>query len=56
MTSVSAPPRSALGRMLEPRAIAVVGASANPAKRGHQILRSLRDTGYRHPVYPVHPA
>ncbi|MBO0856185.1 MAG: acetate--CoA ligase family protein [Nocardia sp.] len=56
MTSVSAPPRSALGRMLEPRAIAVVGASANPAKRGHQILRSLRDTGYHHPVYPVHPA
>ena len=36
---------SALHRIFEPRSIAVVGASAHPTKRGHQILRAL-DAGF----------
>ena len=32
---------------------AVVGASRNPKKYGHQIYRNLRSAGYR--VYPVNP-
>jgi acetate---CoA ligase (ADP-forming) len=48
-------PRSRLGRLLDPRSIAVVGASEDPAKRGYQILSSLARAGYRHPVYPVNP-
>lgn len=48
--------RSALHRLLDPHAVAVVGASADPAKRGHQIIRALRTSGYRYPVYPVNPA
>ena len=32
---------------------AVVGASRNPKKYGHQVYRSLRSAGYR--VYPVNP-
>ncbi|MFQ6227894.1 acetate--CoA ligase family protein [Nocardia sp. NPDC002869] len=47
--------RDVLQRLLDPQAIAVIGASADPAKRGHQILRALRDSGYPHPVYPVNP-
>ena len=42
-----------LGRIFEPRSIAVVGASADPAKRGHQILRTLAESDYPGRVYAV---
>lgn len=45
----------ALRRMLAPRSIAVVGASADPAKRGYQALRALSASGYPYPIYPVNP-
>ncbi|MBE0520378.1 CoA-binding protein [Candidatus Bathyarchaeota archaeon] len=32
---------------------AVVGASRNPKKYGHQVYKDLRNAGYR--VYPVNP-
>jgi hypothetical protein len=32
---------------------AVVGASRNPKKYGHQVYRDLRNAGYR--VYPINP-
>ena len=41
--------------IFEPRSIAVVGASANPTKRGHQILRALGESGYAGRVYAVNP-
>ena len=44
-----------LGPIFEPRSIAVVGASSNPTKRGHQILRALGDSGYQGRVYAVSP-
>ncbi|ONM46931.1 acetate--CoA ligase family protein [Nocardia donostiensis] len=46
----------ALQRLLVPESIAVIGASADPAKRGHQIIRALQESGYAHPVYPVNPS
>ncbi|MGV9544380.1 CoA-binding protein [Nocardia beijingensis] len=55
MTTLDAPVRAALERLLDPRSIVVVGASADPAKRGHQVIRALREGGYAHPVYPVNP-
>ena len=45
-----------LDRIFEPRSIVVVGASANPAKRGHQILRALGESGYEGRVHAVNPA
>ncbi len=33
--------------------IAVVGASRNPEKYGHQVYKDLKNAGYR--VYPVNP-
>ena len=45
-----------LDRIFEPRSIVVVGASAYPAKRGHQILRALGESGYEGRVYAVNPA
>ena len=41
--------------IFEPRSIAVVGASANPTKRGHQILRALGESGYAGRVHAVNP-
>ena len=45
----------ALAPAFDPESIAIVGASADPAKRGFQILRALGEGGYRGRVYPVNP-
>jgi acetyl coenzyme A synthetase (ADP forming)-like protein len=42
-------------RLLEPRSIAVIGASHQPGTIGHEIFRNLLSGGFRGPVYPVHP-
>ena len=46
-------PSSPLSRLFDPRAIAVVGASANEDKPGFQILRALGP--FRGAVHPVNP-
>lgn len=46
----------ALDRLLDPRSIAVIGASTNPAKRGYQAIRALQEAHYAHPVFPVNPS
>jgi len=38
-----------------PRGVAVLGASANPLKLSHGVLRNLVTHGFRAPVYPVNP-
>jgi acetyltransferase len=40
-----------------PRSVAVVGASTNPAKLGHAVLKNLVDSGYprRGKLYPINP-
>lgn len=42
-------------RMFNPRAIAVVGASATPGKLGYAIVENLKNGGYPGRVYPVNP-
>ena len=42
-------------RLLDPRSIAIIGASTDPTKRGHQAVRALRDSGYIGAIYPVNP-
>ncbi|WP_040692883.1 acetate--CoA ligase family protein [Nocardia vinacea] len=54
-SSLAAPARTALERLFDPHSIAIVGASANPAKRGFQAIRALQQSGYAHLIYPVHP-
>lgn len=56
LIAVSTPTADArLARMLDPHSIAVLGASTDPSKRGHQAVRALLAAGYRHPLYPVNP-
>jgi acetyl-CoA synthetase (ADP-forming) len=38
-----------------PRSVAVIGASGNPLKMGHQCMLSLKESGFPGPVFPIHP-
>jgi len=42
-----------LQNFFNPRAVAIVGASSNPAKLGRQILDNVVKNGFSGPVYPV---
>ncbi|WP_458188826.1 acetate--CoA ligase family protein [Haladaptatus sp. NG-WS-4] len=44
-----------LDRLFDPEAIAVVGASTSPEKRGHVSLHDLQRWGYEGELYPVNP-
>lgn len=47
--------KNSLKSMLEPRAIAVVGASSNRRKVGYDILRNIVEGQFSGQVYPVNP-
>ncbi len=49
------PTRSPLHDILAPGGIAVVGASADPTKRGYKAMVGLIKDGYRGEIYPVNP-
>ncbi len=38
-----------------PRSIAIIGASSNPFKMGHQCLLSLKESKFPNPIYPINP-
>lgn len=42
--------------ILQPGAVAVVGASSRPGSLGGALLTSLQRGGFRGPLYPVHPS
>ncbi|MFH6785742.1 MULTISPECIES: bifunctional acetate--CoA ligase family protein/GNAT family N-acetyltransferase [Methylobacterium] len=42
-------------RLLSPRSVALVGASARPNAFGAAILRNLREAGFGGPIWPVNP-
>lgn len=44
-----------LARLLTPGSVAVIGASNDPSKVGHVVLRNLLGYGFNGPIYPVHP-
>jgi acyl-CoA synthetase (NDP forming) len=50
-----APPAESLSAALEPRSIAIVGASDNPHKIGGRPLMYLARFGYKGTVYPINP-
>lgn len=45
-----------LDSIFRPSSVAVVGASANPEKTGHTILKNILDGGFSGRVYPVNPS
>lgn len=46
---------TSLGVFFTPKSVAVIGASREPGKVGHDILKNLIDTGFEGPIYPVNP-
>ena len=46
---------AAMKRIMEPSAVAVIGASAEDGKIGNSVMRNLIDGGYEGDLYPVHP-
>ena len=57
MPKETAPPDIAaeIEAIFHPRAVAVVGASANPDTPGYDYVRSLQEFGYSGGIYPVNP-
>jgi len=46
---------ASLRPMLEPRAVAVVGASRRPGGIGRRVLNAIIGAGFNGAIYPVHP-
>ncbi|MCR4429222.1 MAG: CoA-binding protein [Caldiserica bacterium] len=44
-----------LTRIFKAESVAIVGASSNPEKRGHIILKNIIDGGFKGKVYPINP-
>jgi len=41
--------------LLDPKSIAVIGASDNPEKLGYVILENIKNSGFKGSVYPINP-
>ena len=46
---------AAMRRIMKPRAVAVVGASAEDGKIGNSVMKNLINGGYQGDLHPVHP-
>jgi len=44
-----------ISALLEPSSVAVIGASSNPEKSGHVLLKSIIVNGYPGKIYPINP-
>ena len=44
-----------LDALFSPQSVAVIGASANPAKLGYNVLQNIIKHGYQGQVYPINP-
>ena len=45
----------AMRRIMQPDAVAVIGASAGEGKIGNSVMKNLIDGGYEGALYPIHP-
>ncbi|MDD5015599.1 MAG: CoA-binding protein [Atribacterota bacterium] len=47
--------RERLDRIFKAEVIAIVGASTNPEKIGHIIMKNIIDGGFKRQIYPINP-
>jgi acetyl coenzyme A synthetase (ADP forming)-like protein len=45
-----------MNRIMQPDAVAVIGASAENGKIGNSIMKNLINGGYQGAIYPIHPS
>jgi acetyl coenzyme A synthetase (ADP forming)-like protein len=46
---------TAMNRIMKPKAVAVIGASAEDGKIGNSVMKNLINGGYKGKIYPIHP-
>src|SRR5215207_8321934 len=46
---------TAMRRIMQPKAVAVIGASAEDGKIGNSVMKNLINGGYKGQIYPIHP-
>ena len=46
---------TAMNRIMRPRSVAVIGASAEDGKIGNSVMKNLINGGYQGKIYPIHP-
>lgn len=46
---------AAMSRIMQPKAVAVIGASAEDGKIGNSVMKNLINGGYKGEIYPIHP-
>lgn len=44
-----------MNRIMKPKAVAVIGASAENGKIGNSVMKNLINGGYKGDIYPIHP-
>jgi len=44
-----------MNRIMKPKALAVIGASAEDGKIGNSVMKNLINGGYQGTIYPIHP-
>src|SRR5919112_1540131 len=45
----------AMNRIMQPKAVAVIGASSEAGKIGNSVMKNLVNGGYKGEIYPIHP-
>jgi acetyl coenzyme A synthetase (ADP forming)-like protein len=46
---------TAMNRIMMPKSVAVIGASAEDGKIGNSVMKNLINGGYKGDIYPIHP-
>jgi acetyl coenzyme A synthetase (ADP forming)-like protein len=46
---------TAMNRIMRPKGLAVIGASAEDGKIGNSVMKNLINGGYKGQIYPIHP-
>ncbi len=44
-----------INKLMKPKSLAVIGASAKPGKIGYTVIKNLIESGYEGKVYPINP-
>jgi acetyl coenzyme A synthetase (ADP forming)-like protein len=44
-----------MNRIMKPKSVAVIGASAESGKIGNSVMKNLINGGYKGDIYPIHP-
>ncbi len=47
--------QTSLNNLLQPKSVAIVGASAQPGKIGYTVIENLLKGGYQGKIYPINP-